>query len=91
MLTVKHVGSDGRESVFEAGEVHKREDGRVFAASQRGATAYEIVGGTVYVMGDKGATVAKYDLEPKAAGYRYPPPPTTEELAAAVVSGEKPR
>ena len=76
MLTIKHIGVDGDESVRQALEVRYSRRapydrpavntnwaGAVYADLE-GNSMVTFEGGTVYVMNDAGATVAKYDLQP---------------------------
>lgn len=61
MLTVKHVERDGRESVFEATDIHRTIDGHLAFGQERTFRT-----GKVYVMNDGGKTVAIYDFDKEA-------------------------
>jgi hypothetical protein len=87
MLTAKFVRSEG-EIVIEVARVWT-DGGRVFydrPIEPRESETHEFTGtGTVYVMNERGKTVATYRIgEIKPAGYRYPPAPTAEENKAVV-------
>jgi len=60
MLTIKHVMKDGRESVFEAVDLHRGSTGELAFGLERVITS-----GKVYVMNDAGRTVAVYDFDKK--------------------------
>jgi hypothetical protein len=58
MLTIKHVEKDGRESVFEAVDLHRIPSGQLAFGQEKVITS-----GKVYVMNDAGRTVAVYDFD----------------------------
>jgi nucleoside-triphosphatase THEP1 len=60
MLTIKHVEKDGRESVFEAVDIHRASTGELAFGQEKVVTS-----GKVYVMNDAGRTVAVYDFDKK--------------------------
>lgn len=60
MLTIKHVEKDGRESVFEAVDIHRDLKGGLAFGQEKVITS-----GKVYVMNDAGRTVAVYDFDKK--------------------------
>ena len=66
------------------GGVHQRD----LPTDPRESEAHEFTGtGTVYVMNERGDTIARYPVgEKKATGYRYPPAPTAEENRAIVAA-----
>jgi hypothetical protein len=70
MLTVKHVETDGHESVVSATNVDSFEKNgktralvRVFGVSHFPAGVGEYQNGVIYVMNENGKTVAKYNLD----------------------------
>lgn len=63
MLTIKHVEKDGRESVFEAIDIHRTAGGQLAFGQEK-----TVETGKVYVMNDSGHTVAVYDLDKKEHG-----------------------
>lgn len=76
MLTIKHITPMGNEALYEASEASYSPHAEprhfnlnynpllasVWYADQPNAPLREIRDGTVYVMNEKGSTVAKYDL-----------------------------
>lgn len=74
MMSVKHIGADGREAVLPATSVRftpalSSQDGKTGAPAtlwlKHGeADDQPITGGRAFVMNDTGATVARYDLSP---------------------------
>lgn len=60
MFTIKHIDALGCESLWTATEPHFANG--VFTSRQNGETLFANNGGTIYVMNDKGSTVATYHL-----------------------------
>lgn len=74
MMTVKHVSPEGNEALYPATEVSYSPLAGSTVPNSHGCVWYQvpetreirsIEGGTVYVMNEAGATVAKYRMTPE--------------------------
>lgn len=65
MLTIRHIGNRGDESIYSVESVnwYPNAETREVVAFIPNGQPWHIKEGTVYVMNDMGKTVAKYDME----------------------------
>lgn len=65
MFTIRHIQTDGHESIREAKSITSNSADKVPTVMVDGETLRD---GTIYVMNEMGRTVAKYDLGPPLVG-----------------------